>query len=155
MAAAAGVTQVTWSNWEKKPPAQFTALVRLAIRYGTTVDYLLGLTDDPGQRRGQTLPKPLRELVAMAIDWPEIRQQELLDVALIMDAADRDADMREYDRMIALLAGIAEGSIAKDAIESALRVDAAGDRAEALRLIDAFFAGRSVRNERYERTQQP
>lgn len=155
MAAAAGVSQVTWSNWEKKPPAQFTALARLATRYGTTVDYLLGLTDDPSPRRGQPLPVPLHELVEVTIDWPRIRQQELLDVALIMDAADRESDLREYDRTIALLAGIVEGDIAKDAIVSALRADAAGDRSEALRLIDAFFAGRSLREERHKQTQQP
>lgn len=48
----AGVSQVTWSNWEKQPPSQFEALARLASHYGVSADYLLGIVDDPEGRRG-------------------------------------------------------------------------------------------------------
>ena len=154
IAAPAGVSQVTWSNWEKTPPNQFVALTRLAERYRTTADYLLGLTDDPSPRRGAALPEPVREVVQLAVEWPEARQQELLDVALVLDAAERDADLREYDRIMGLLAAVAEGDIAQDALASVLRAHAAGDRAGALRLIDAFFAGRAAREETQEDLHQ-
>lgn len=147
IAAVAGVSQVTWSNWEKDPPNQFRALARLSARYHTSTDYLLGLTDDPSPRRGAALPAPVREVVALATAWPEARQQELLDVALVMEAAERDADLREYDRIMGLLAAVAEGDIATEALETVLRAHAAGDRAEALRLVEAFFAGRDAREE--------
>ena len=51
MATVAGVSQVTWSNWEKSPPSQFVALASLASHYGVSADYLLGLVDDPAGRR--------------------------------------------------------------------------------------------------------
>ncbi len=135
-------------------PNVWPLLARLAERYRTTADYLLGLTDDPNPQRGETLPEPVREVVALAVAWSETRQQELLDVALVLDAAERDADLREYDRIMGLLAAVAEGDLATDAIESALRADAAGDRAVALRLIDAFFAGRAAREETQEELHQ-
>jgi len=154
IAAAAGVSQVTWSNWEKDPPNQFKALVRLAERYRTSADYLLGLSDDPSPRRGEALPEALREVLELAVQWPDARQQELLDVALVLDAAEREADLREYDRIMGLLAALAEGDIATEAVESALRAHAAGDRAGALRLVDAFFAGRAAREETQKASQQ-
>jgi len=154
IAAAAGVSQVTWSNWEKDPPNQFKALVRLAERYRTSADYLLGLSDDPSPRRGEALPEALREVLELAVQWPDARQQELLDVALVLDAAEREADLREYDRIMGLLAALAEGDIATEAVESALRAHAAGDRAGALRLVEAFFAGRAAREETQKASQQ-
>lgn len=132
-------------NGKAKPSLEL--LTRLAGYYHTSADYLLGLTDDPSPRRGAALPAPVREVVQLAAAWPEARQQELLDVALVMEAAERDADLREYDRIMGLLAAVAEGDIATEALETVLRAHAAGDRAEALRLVEAFFAGRDAREE--------
>lgn len=150
LADAAGIRQATWSRWEKEPPDQFAALARIAERYGVSADYLLGLSDDPSPVRGEALPAPLRAVVQLAVEWPDARQQELLDVALVLDAAERDADLREYDRIMGLLAAVAEGDIATEALETVLRAHATGDRAEALRLVEAFFAGREAREETQE-----
>lgn len=147
LAEVAGIRQATWSRWEKEPPEQFEALVRLSRHYKVSADYLLGLVDDPAPATAEPLPPTVREVVALAAAWPEARQQELLDVALVMEAAERDADLREYDRIMGLLAAVAEGDIATEALETVLRAHAAGDRAEALRLVEAFFAGRDAREE--------
>lgn len=45
IAAIAGVSQVTWSNWEKQPPSQLDALIRISRHYQISADYLLGLSD--------------------------------------------------------------------------------------------------------------
>jgi len=147
IATVAGVTQVTWSNWEKEPPGQFKALARIARHYGVSADYLLGIVDDPQPVHGDDLPPPVRTIVQLAVEWPPTRQQELLDHAYVLDAAEREADLREYDRIMGLLAAMTEGDLAIDALETALRAHAAGDRAEAQRLVDAFFAGRDAREE--------
>ena len=47
IAAVAGVSQVTWSTWEREPPKQFAALFRLAKKFEISANYLLGLNDDP------------------------------------------------------------------------------------------------------------
>ena len=47
IAAAAGVSQGTWSTWEKETPKQFEALARVARKYRISANYLLGLSDDP------------------------------------------------------------------------------------------------------------
>lgn len=154
IAASVDMEQTVWSRWERKPPEALEHLRRIAGKYGVSADYLLGLTDDPNPVRGEALPEPVREVVALSVAWPEARQQELLDVALVLDAAERDANLREYDRIMGLLEAVSEGDLATDAIESALRADAAGDRAAALRLIDAFFAGRAAREEAQEDLHQ-
>jgi hypothetical protein len=128
MAAPVKMKQTTWSDWETRPPAQFAVLARIADYYQVSADYLLGLSDDPSLRRGEALPEALREVLELAVQWPDARQQELLDVALVLDAAEREADLREYDRIMGLLAALAEGDIATEAVESALRAHAAGDR---------------------------
>lgn len=73
----------------------------------------------------------------------------MLDVALVMDA-----DLREYDRIMGLLAGLTEGDVAVEAVESALRAHAAGDRTGAMRLTDAFFTGRAAREEAEDELQK-
>ena len=147
MAASVGMKQTTWSDWEKQPPAQFELLARIARHYGVSADYLLGIVDDPQPVHGDDLPPPVRTIVQLAVEWPPTRQQELLDHAYVLDAAEREADLREYDRIMGLLAAMTEGDLAIDALETALRAHAAGDRAEAQRLVDAFFAGRDAREE--------
>lgn len=147
LAEVAGVRQATWSRWEKETPEQFLALARIARHYGVSADYLLGIVDDPQPVHGDDLPPPVRTIVQLAVEWPPTRQQELLDHAYVLDAAEREADLREYDRIMGLLAAMTEGDLAIDALETALRAHAAGDRAEAQRLVDAFFAGRDAREE--------
>lgn len=147
-----GVSKTYLSALEREvnSPNVWPLLARLAERYRTSADYLLGLSDDPSPRRGEALPEALRAVLELAVQWPDARQQELLDVALVLDAAEREADLREYDRIMGLLAALAEDDIATEAVESALRAHAAGDRAGALRLVEAFFAGRAAREETQE-----
>jgi transcriptional regulator with XRE-family HTH domain len=42
-----GLKQTTLSGWENNPPEIFSNLADLARYYKVSVDYLLGLTDDP------------------------------------------------------------------------------------------------------------
>lgn len=154
MAVSVGMDQTVWSRWERTPPEALSLLRNIAVKFSVSADYLLGLTDDPSPRRGEALPEALREVLELAVQWPDARQQELLDVALVLDAAEREADLREYDRIMGLLAALAEGDIATEAVESALRAHAAGDRAGALRLVEAFFAGRAAREETQKASQQ-
>jgi hypothetical protein len=144
--------QTVWSRWERTPPEALSLLRNIAVKFSVSADYLLGLTDDPTPAQaGAALPEALRAVLELAVQWPDARQQELLDVALVLDAAEREADLREYDRIMGLLAALAEGDIATEAVESALRAHAAGDRAGALRLVEAFFAGRAAREESEEK----
>lgn len=48
IASIAGVSQRTFSSWENGVlPQQWDSLLSLAKEFGTSTDYLLGLTDDP------------------------------------------------------------------------------------------------------------
>lgn len=127
-------------------PPTWELLARLAKRYRTTTDYLLGLTDNPSPRRDEPLPGPVRELVELALRLPALRQRDVLVLAqALLEAEQEDADqLREYDRMLHLIE-LAGGEDAIAALESALRANAAGDPVRALRLVEAFFAGRDAK----------
>lgn len=131
-------------------PPTWELLARLATRYRTTTDYLLGLTEDPSPRRGEPLPAPVRELVELAQDMSPTRQQELLAHAHVLADAELQADLREYDRMMALILALPEGDILRESVEEALRTGASGDTAAALRIIDAYIAGRAAKSEPHE-----
>lgn len=121
-------------------PPTWDLLRRLARRYRTSVDYILGLTDDPVAKQGTPLPEPVRETIELARDLSPGRQQELLAHAKVLSEAELQADLREYDRMMALIEALPGGDQLAEEIEQALRLDATGDRSAALRLIDDIVA---------------
>lgn len=144
IAAVAGVSQVTWSNWEKDPPNQFRALARLADRYRTSADYLLGLTDDPSPRRGAALPEPVQEVVAMAAAWPAARQEELLAHAQVINQAQTQANLLERNRIMAMLAAAEDGPSLVAQVETIVASFRAGDLAATERLIARLLADRGL-----------
>lgn len=83
IAAVAGVSQVTWSTWEREPPKQFAALSRLAKRFGISANYLLGLNDDPVLLSGivDHDSETLAELHTIAVDMSPQRRREILAIA--------------------------------------------------------------------------
>lgn len=137
----------------KNPTGQTVA--RLAVRYRTSADYLLGLSDDPSPRRDDPLPASVRELVELARDLSAGRQEELLAHARVLADAELAADLREYDRMMALILALPNGDLLRESVEEALRAGAGGDTTAALRVINAFIAGRSAQAEaREEQVEQ-
>lgn len=126
--------QTTWSDWETRPPAQFAILARIADYYQVSADYLLGITDDPSPRRGEALPAPVQEVVSLAVAWPEARQQELLAHAQVLNAAQRAANLGEYDRLMAMFAAAEDGPVLVAMIDDLLRAIDAGNAA-AVRLL--------------------
>lgn len=111
------------------------------------MDYLLGLTDDPSPRRGAPLPEPVREIVRLALNLSASRQAELLAHAQVLTEAELQADLREYDRMMALVLALPDGDLLRGAVEEALQAGASGGATAALRVIDAFLAGRATQAE--------
>lgn len=102
-----GVLQSQISNLESgwsRPPALALA-VRLARTYNTSVDYLLGLTDNP-LAVGKTLPPQGEEVLALLDQLPARRRAELLGVARQMLAselsrrAEEEVTIREFVQML-------------------------------------------------------
>ena len=136
----------------KQPTAEMIA--RLAKRYACSADYLLCLTDDPTPHDAPPVTATLQAIMALAREWQPPRQAELLNHARVLDEAEREADLREYDRIMDLLAALKDGDLVIEAAEAALRAHAAGDRAMAEQLVAAFFAGRAAAEQMSEQSPQ-
>lgn len=150
MAQAVGMDQTVWSRWERTPPEALMLLRQIAEYHQVSADYLLGLTDDPVRREALPLPAPVQDLVHLVRDLSGARQEELLAHARVLAEAERAADLREYDRMMALVLALPEGEILRESVEEALRAGATGDTAAALRVIDAYLAGRAAKTQPHE-----
>ncbi len=120
------------------PPA-WPLLARLAQRYRTTTDYLLGMTDDPDPRRDAPLPPAMREVISLGEHWAVARQEELLAHARVLDEAQRADNLAAYDQVLAAFRRLGGPELAT-AVETLLRADAAGDVAMAQRLFDDLLA---------------
>lgn len=89
IAISVGMSQATWSDWENNPPKQLQWLENLGRRYQISIDYLLGLVDDPQGRRAVSEAEQ-RLLIAWQALTPEqqsillelLRDGERLDVLL-------------------------------------------------------------------------
>lgn len=125
----------------KSPTAE--TLIRLARRYHTSADYLLGLDGSPAEE----LPAVVREIIGLAQDLSPSRQAELLAHAQILAEAELQADLREYDRMMALVMALPDGDLLRETVDEALRVAATDGAAAALRVIDALLARRAAQTE--------
>ena len=90
------------------PPA-WPLLAKLARRYRCTTDYLLGLTENPqGYAPTPELPEAVAELVELAGELSAGRQGEQLEHARVLVAAEQEANLREYDRLMALVTALLE-----------------------------------------------
>lgn len=107
IANSAGVSQATWSSWERQPPGQFEALARLARHYDVSTDYLLGLSNDPtpaDRRRmwSQTVVGIANDLMEL----PEYRQREMERAVSGMVARQRaDEQISQLRRLFVKLVG--------------------------------------------------
>ena len=136
----------------KQPTAEMIRAV------GKTLCLFRRLSLVPGGRPDAARCPPftatLQAILNLARGWRPARQAELLNHAHVLDEAEREADLREYDRLMDLLAAMKDGDLVIEAAEAALRADAAGDRALALQLVDAFFAGRAAAEQMSEQSLQ-
>ena len=145
VAEFAGVSQSTLSDIEngKIAPKTLGVLVALAGYHQVSLDYLVGLTDDPTPRAVvAALPAPLRAVINMALQWPAARQQELFGHAQVLHTAQRVGNLAEYDRLMGMFAAAEDGPYRVAAIEDLLRAATAGDRATAERMLADIIAGR-------------
>ncbi len=124
-------------------PPGWELIARLARRYGTSTDYLLGLTDNPTPADVEV--EPLEEDAYQLLEiWNELgpgRREEWIARGRYLEEEERQADLREYDRLMALIAAATNGELATETAFDALRAHSAGDRAGAWQLIHAFLAG--------------
>ncbi|MBK8772683.1 MAG: helix-turn-helix transcriptional regulator [Rhizobiales bacterium] len=83
----------------KKP--SLDTLIRLARRYKTSTDYLLGLTDDPSPSAGDATGKPaltpqqqqfLQEAIDALSSLPPREQRVALDILRVMRKSEEDTD---------------------------------------------------------------
>ena len=134
IAAVAGVSQATWSAWERQLPSQFEAIASLTRYYDVSADYLLGLSNDPTPADRRRMWNGI--VVAIANDLMELsyhRQQEI--AREVADAV----KLRRAEEHIKTLHQLMErliGSERTDLIWQWLGTGD-GDAAALLRLLDA------------------
>jgi len=143
-----GVSKTYLSSLERgvNEPNVWHLVARLAKRYDTTTDYLLGLTDDPSPRSEGELPPGVRDLVTLALGLNEARQQELLGHARVLSEAQRAANLSEYDRLLAAVATTGDSGWFVMTIENLLRAVAAGDTARAQLLLASLLRRRNAQD---------
>jgi transcriptional regulator with XRE-family HTH domain len=143
-AAAAGVSGSYVYNLEGgySTPGAVELIANLAQVYGTSVDYILGLTDDPTPPQGEQWPEGAEEMLRLMRDLAPARIAELIGVARIMLEAQRkraktDADtlhIAEHLRRLSLPAETEKGMML---VLTALRD---GDEATALAVLRDILA---------------
>lgn len=102
-AEAIGVTQQHLSALERgeSRPPMLEHVSRWARLYGTTVDYLLGMTDNPAPGAGAPLPSGWEQMLGIMGQLSEDGRAELLDVAGVM--AQHEARRAEWNQTAAEL----------------------------------------------------
>ncbi len=150
-----GLTAQYLSDLERgrNQPNVWPLIARLAKRYRTTTDYLLGLTEDPSPRREEPIPPTMREVLSLGEHWSAARQDELLAHARVLDEAQRADNLVSYDQVLATFRRLAGPDSVTD-LEELLRADAAGDTATARRLFDGLFARFAATQDRSQELPQ-
>lgn len=93
IAATVGMKQRTWSDWEKKPPDALLWLFRISQRYAVSVDYLLGLTDDPTPKRNglQSYPERGQEVIDSMREMSPREQAAVVQIVRILQEVESEA----------------------------------------------------------------
>jgi len=143
-----GLSKTYLSSLERgvNEPNVWHLIAKLARRYETTTDYLLGLTEDPSQRSDWEIPTPVRDLVTIALGLNDTRRQELLAHAQVLHEAQRAANLNEYDRLLSVIAGSDENGWFVTTIEDMLRAVAANETARAELLLASIIRRRHAQS---------
>lgn len=93
IAGSVGMRQTTWSGWEKNPPDAMQWLVSLAKRHGVSIDYMLGLTDDPAIKRSGDGEFPERglEVINVMKGMSPQQQEAMIEVSKIFQKLETEA----------------------------------------------------------------
>ena len=85
------VAQSTIATWETgKPSSALITLKKLALRYNTSADYLLGLTDDHRPIPSDALPEGAQKLISYFDEMSERGQHDLLAIAERLHESDKE-----------------------------------------------------------------
>ena len=144
LAEAADVPRDLFTNLKrgKQKTVRLELAERIALKLGTSVDYLYGLTDDPGRKKNRIAPELALLSDEIAVLSPA-RQRDLAAVVTLFQQMDR-AEMRwreSYMRIVDMLLDSKESA----ALATALELSIAGDDAAAVELIDAILGKRNAK----------
>jgi len=97
--AATTVSQISRLENDERPGAQAAIVARVASALDTTVDYLLGLTDDPGIPEDGNTASPEARAMGLELQriWRDVEEadpdaaRELMRIAIVQAAAFRAA----------------------------------------------------------------
>lgn len=76
-------------------PSTWPLLAKMAAIYGTSADYILGLTDDPAPAEQRSLPAHAAELLEIARSLSDERRAELAAIATLMLQRDSEEFQNE------------------------------------------------------------
>jgi transcriptional regulator with XRE-family HTH domain len=131
MAAAAGVSQVSWSTWEKEPPKQFAALRNLVEQFGITADWFLGIVPESLPPGRVDLPPDILAAARVLASMSRAKREEAITVLAAMASHDwanmddlRDLDVEQLRRDVELLIEIQRGHDPLSNIRSATQAAA-------------------------------
>lgn len=146
VAEYAGISQSTLSEIERGEiaPKTIDAIVNLTNYFGTTTDFLLGLTDDSSPRRDASMPEVTRMVLNILDELSEERRAELLAHARVLYESEQKANVREYQRMRAMVLRLPDGQRLAEVIDDALRAAETGGLGAAAAVVDAFLAERAA-----------
>lgn len=109
MAHSAGMKPRTWSDWEDDPPDALQWLVNLARHHKVSVDFILGLTDEPSPRNDKTLPAGTPEIIDYLSSMSDRGREQLLRIAKTIYEDDMEWRQREeVTKIIELVIGETE-----------------------------------------------
>jgi transcriptional regulator with XRE-family HTH domain len=128
IAATVGMKQRTWSDWEKKPPDALEWLLRIGQRYAISVDYLLGLTDDPTPHRNgvQSYPERGQQVIDAMRSMSEREQAAVVQITQILQDVEANARRAAMLQML---------RTAMEPIQELLGAEAAEDFYQAIDLL--------------------
>lgn len=146
-AAAADISQQYISGLERgaNEPPIVEHLARLARAYGTSTDYLLGVTDDPRPPNDVSPPRHGVEIWDILRGLPAARGDELLRIARDMLRLEIDANERAV-RVLVFAAGAVNDENAKPILAEALRLSAIGDAGGVVGLVEGYLSRRGGAN---------
>jgi transcriptional regulator with XRE-family HTH domain len=107
IAGIVGMSQTTYSGWEKTFPEQLTRLAALAKHYDVSTDYLLELTNDPTPAdRRRIWSVTVVDIANNLMDLPDYRQEEMARAVSGMVARQRaDEQISQLRRLFVKLVG--------------------------------------------------